>query len=353
MDEKLLNKTDIGKLYEELKSEYSFYAPTKVKGNIAFEKISKVEEIELDYLNSKVPPKDVLFPQKETIFEYRYEGKDVIIEERKDLEDKLLIFGVRPCDAYSFKLLKDFFAFGDFQDDVFLKKRENTTIVGIGCNSPRKSCFCTSVGGHPFQKESTDIFLSDLGDKYLVEAISEKGKALIKKLSWLGDAKKADIDKSKELAKQAEDSFTTKFNFDLVTKVLDENFEHPVWQEISESCIGCSSCTFLCPTCTCFDVIDENDEYNNRGRRIRIWDTCQSCLYTLETSGHNPRPEKIQRCRNRIMHKFSYYPSNYECLGCVGCGRCISACPVNNELRLIIDKILEIEEKEEGEKVNA
>ena len=353
MDEKILLKDNIGKLYSELEKEYKFYAPTKVKGNIAFSRISNVEEIELEFLNSKVPPKDVLFPQKETIFEYKYEGKDVIIEERKDLEDKLLIFGVRSCDAYSFKLLEDFFAFGDFQDEVFLKKRESSTIIGIGCNNPRQSCFCTSVGGHPFQKESTDVFLSDLGDKYLVEAVSEKGKNLVKKLSWLSDAKKADIDKSKELAKQAEDSFTTKFNFDLVTKVLDENFEHPVWQEISESCIGCSSCTFLCPTCTCFDVIDENDEYNNRGRRIRIWDTCQSCLYTLETSGHNPRPEKIQRCRNRIMHKFSYYPSNYDCVGCVGCGRCISACPVNNELRLIIDKILEIEEKEKGEKISA
>ncbi|NVM19383.1 MAG: 4Fe-4S dicluster domain-containing protein [Candidatus Lokiarchaeota archaeon] len=353
MAEKLLKKEEVGKLYNELVNEYKFYAPTKVKGNIAFKKISNAEEIDLNYLNSKVPPKDVLFPQKETIFEYIYEGKDVIIEERKDLEDKLLIFGVRPCDAYSFKLLEDFFASGDFQDDVFLKKRENATIIGIGCNSPRQSCFCTSVGGHPFQKESTDIFLSDLGDKFLVEAISEKGKNLLTKLSWLTDAKKEDLEKSKELAKQAEDSFTTKFNFDLVTKVLDENFEHPVWQEISESCIGCSSCTFLCPTCTCFDVIDENDEYNNRGRRIRIWDTCQSCLYTLETSGHNPRPEKIQRCRNRIMHKFSYYPSNYDCLGCVGCGRCIIACPVNNELRLIIDKILEIEKKEEGEKLSA
>ena len=352
MTEKLLKKDDIGKLYSELEKEYKFYAPTKVKGNIAFKQISNAEEIELDYLNSKVPPKEVLFPQKETIFEYRYKGKDVIIEERKDLEDKLLIFGVRPCDAYSFKLLEDFFASGDFQDDVFLKKRENATIIGIGCNSPRQSCFCTSVGGHPFQKESTDVFLSDLGDIYLVEAISEKGESLLKKLSWLTDAKKGDVEKSKELAKQAEESFTTKFDFDLVTKVLDENFEHPVWQEISESCIGCSSCTFLCPTCTCFDVIDENDEYNNRGRRIRIWDTCQSCLYTLETSGHNPRPAKIQRCRNRIMHKFSYYPSNYDCLGCVGCGRCITACPVNNELRLIIDKILEIEEKS-GEKVSA
>jgi len=352
MDEKILKKEEVGKLYNELEKEYKFYAPIKEKGNIAFKKISNAEEIELDYLNSKVPPKDVLFPQKETIFNYRYEGKDVIIEERKDLEDKILIFGVRPCDAYSFKLLEDFFASGDFQDDVFLKKRKNATIIGLGCNTPRQSCFCTSVGGHPFQKESTDVFLSDLGEKFLVEAISDKGKSLVKKLTWLSEAKKADIDKATDLAKQAEESFTTKFNFDLVTKVLDKNFEHPVWQEISESCIGCGSCTFLCPTCTCFDVIDENDEYNNRGRRIRIWDTCQSCLYTLETSGHNPRPEKIQRCRNRIMHKFSYYPNNYDCLGCVGCGRCIIACPVNNELRLIIDKILEIEEKS-GEKANA
>ena len=224
MDEKILLKNEVGKLYSELEKEYNFYAPTRVKGNIAFKKVSNPDEIELGYLNSKVPPKDVLFPQKETIFEYRYEGKEVIIEERKDLDDKLLIFGVRPCDAYSFKLLEDFFASGDFQDGIFLKKRENATIIGIGCNSPRQSCFCTSVGGHPFQKESTDVFLSDLGEYFLVEAVSEKGKALVKNLTWLGDAKNADVEKSKELAKQAEESFKTKLNLDLVTKVIDENF---------------------------------------------------------------------------------------------------------------------------------
>jgi sulfhydrogenase subunit beta (sulfur reductase) len=353
MEYKILMKNDIVKLFNDLTNDYKFYAPTKEKGNIVFKEISNPEEIELNYLNSKIPPKDVLFPQKETIFEYRYEGKDVIIEDRKDLDDKILIFGVRPCDAYSFKLLEDFFAFGKVQDEIFLKKRKNSTIIGIGCNSPRHSCFCTSVGGHPFHKDSMDLFLVDLGEKYLVEAISEKGKNIIHKLSWLLDAKNEDLQKSQELAKKSEESITTKFNFDLVTKILGDNFEHPVWQKISESCIGCSSCTFLCPTCTCFDVIDENDEYNHRGRRIRIWDTCQSCLYTLETSGHNPRPDKIQRCRNRIMHKFSYYPSNYNCLGCVGCGRCIIACPVNNELRIIIDEIIEIEKKEESEKVNA
>ena len=353
MDIKILLKDQIVKFYSELASEYNFFAPVEEKGNIIFKKISDPEEIRLDYLNSKIPPKDVLFPKMETIFEYKYEGKELVITERKDLEDKILIFGVRPCDAFSFKLLEDFFASGKEKDEIFLKKRENATIVGLGCNSPRLSCFCTSVGGHPFSKDNIDLSLVDLGEKYLVEANTEKGISLLQKLAWLSDANKKEIKEAEDLSKKAEDSFTTKFNFDLVTEILNENYEHPVWKEISESCIGCSSCTFLCPTCTCFDVIDEEDKYNNRGRRIRIWDTCQSCLYRLETSGHNPRPEKVQRCRNRIMHKFSYYPSNYDCLGCVGCGRCIEACPVNNELRIIIDKITDIEKEKKGEKVSA
>ena len=351
MSKKLLNKSDVAKLYSELAKDYKFWAPTKEKGNIVFKQIEKAEEIELDYLNSKIPPKEVLFPKMETIFEYEYEGKDVKIKERTDLDDKILVFGARPCDTYSFKMLDDFFSKGKFEDEIFAKKKANTTVVSMGCNTPRQTCFCTSVGGNPFSKDETDVFLADIGDKYLVEPVSEKGIALVAKLSWLSEASDADTQKADALKKEAEDSFVTKFDFDTVTKILNENFDHPVWQEIAESCIGCSSCTFLCPTCTCFDVIDEHDQYKDKGRRIRIWDTCQSCLYTLETSGHNPRPAKIQRCRNRIMHKFSYYPANYDCLGCVGCGRCILACPVNNELRVIIDKVMEIEK--EGEKASA
>lgn len=353
MDMKVLMKNELAKLYHVLAKDFKFYAPVEEKGNIIFKQISNPDEIRLDYLNSKIPPKDVLFPKMETIFEYKYEGKDLIITDRKDLDEKILIFGVRPCDGFSFKLLEDFFADGQEKDEIFLKKRKNATIVSLGCNSPRTSCFCTSVGGHPFSKDNIDLSMVDLDDKYLLEANNEKGNVLLQKLTWLKNADKKDIKKAEELSKIAEESFVTKFNFDLVTELLDENFDHPVWKEISESCIGCSSCTFMCPTCTCFDVIDEHDKYNNRGRRIRIWDTCQSCLYRLETSGHNPRPEKIQRCRNRIMHKFSYYPSNYNCLGCVGCGRCIEVCPVNNELRIIIDKIIDIEKERKGEKVSA
>jgi len=346
MEQKILKKDEIEKLYNELASEYNVYAPVKKKGNISFEKIEKSEDIVLDYLNSKIPPKSVLFPQMEVLFEYTLDEKDVEITDRQDLDQKILILGIRPCDAYSFELFANFFSsHGNWKDEIYLKKKENTTLIGMGCNTPRTTCFCTSVGGNPFNKENMDVFLTDLGDKYLVEGISDKGKEMVKNLSWLSDATDADVKKSSELAKQAEESITATIDSETIVKNLETNFEHPVWREISESCIGCGSCSYLCPTCTCFDVIDETDKYNNRGRRIRIWDTCQSCLYSLETSGHNPRDTKIQRCRNRIMHKFSYYPENYELLGCVGCGRCIAVCPANNDILTILHKVEKIEEK--------
>ncbi len=347
MVEKILLKSEIPRLFKELSQEYSFFAPTKVKGNIEFNKVKAPEEIELDYSNSKVPPKEVLFPRMETLFYYKTNGKDIEIEPPKDLNEKYLIFGIRACDAYSFNLLEQFFNFGKFTDTLFVNKKKKSLLIGIGCNNPRETCFCTSLGGHPFKKDYLDLILTDLGEKYLVKAISEKGKDLVQQLSWLTNPEDNDLKNAIDLMNRAELSIKTKVNLENVPKILESNFKHPLWNEISENCMGCGTCSYLCPTCTCFDVVDENDAYNHRGKRIRLWDTCQFCLYTLHTSGYNPRNSRIERCRNRILHKFSYYPKNYNLFGCVGCGRCIQLCPVNNDLRTIIKKINSIKKEKE------
>ncbi len=347
MTDKILKKEEIEKFYLDLSRYFNFFAPTKENGNIVFKKITDPCEIIFDFLNSKVPPKEIVFPRMETLFTYKINGKEIEIEPVNNLNEKYLIFGIRPCDAYSFNLLENFFASGKFQDDIFIEKRKNTILIGMGCNTPRQTCFCTSLdhGGHPHRMDDVDIFLTDLGDKYLMRSISKMGKAIIDKLAWLSDAQRKDVAKAVELSKKAEELIKTKVDLENIAETLKPHFDHPLWKEISENCLGCGTCAFLCPTCTCFDVIDENDHYNNRGKRIRLWDTCQFCIYTTHASGHNPRKSKIERCRNRILHKFSYYPKNYGMLGCVGCGRCIQSCPVNNDLRVIIHKIKNLEKE--------
>jgi ferredoxin len=115
---------------------------------------------------------------------------------------------------------------------------------------------------------------------------------------------------------------------------LSSSFDDPAWQSLHEKCLGCATCAFVCPTCHCFDIQDENK--CGKGRRVRLWDSCQLCLFTLHTSGHNPRPSGKERLRQRVMHKFNYFKTNNGQIACVGCGRCIRECPVNMDIRQII-----------------
>jgi len=333
---KVIEKSKMPVLVGELTKEYEVFAPVKERSIVSFERISSENQAYLDFRNTKKPPKEIFFPQTETLFTYRTGKKDVEIVESPAVKGKRVVLGVRPCDARSFVLLDKFFSSGEHKDMYYLEKRKNTNIVGLACNHPLSTCFCTSLGGSPFGKEGMDLLLQDINDKYLIETVTERGEELIKKFPWLKDAEKADIERAKKLSADAETAVKSKVSVNGVSEKLDRMFDDPLWDQICQKCLGCGVCTFLCPTCCCFDILEEETA---EGKRVRIWDSCQFSCFTLQGSGHNPRPSGKERMRQRVMHKFNYFVKNYGESFCVGCGRCVQECPVNLDIREVVGAI--------------
>ena len=184
-----------------------------------------------------------------------------------------------------------------------------------------------------------DILFTDLGEKYLVEVISQRGAELLEKATGLSEPSSKDIEAAKEQWENAEKSIKIIIDIENLEEKLAKMFDDPIWDELSSKCIGCGTCAYICPTCLCFDILDE--ETPDGVKRVRTWDTCQFPLYTLHASGHNPRKTSKERVRQRILHKFCYFPEEFGHTSCVGCGRCIRECPINQDLR---DTLLRLKE---------
>jgi len=336
MKPKMVEKSKISKLIKDLSKEHEVFAPVKRKGLVSFKRVSEGDETCLGFQNTKKPPKEILFPQTQTLFTFKVDKNGVEIDESPTTNRKMVLLGVRPCDARSFALVDRFFSSGEFKDPYYLRMRENAAIVGLACSHPSSTCFCMSVGGSPIGKEGADILLVDLGDSYMMETISEKGEKLIGKLPWLKDAQNIDMEKTRKLRVEAEKAVQSKVPVEGLSKKLDGIFEDSLWERLREKCVNCAVCTYLCPTCYCFDILDEEAD---GGRRVRIWDSCQFSFFTAQGSGHNPRPSGKEMMRQRVMHKFNYCVKNFGENFCVGCGRCVRECPANLDLREVIEKI--------------
>jgi ferredoxin len=214
---------------------------------------------------------------------------------------------------------------------------ESATMVGFGCNDPCSSCFCTSVGSGPFNEKGLDALMVDLGDRFLVRSVTSKGEAFLRKIKFGADADESLMKKALDLSKSSEGKISSRVPaVHLKDKVANELFNAPFWEKVAFACINCGTCTYLCPTCWCFDIQDEVS--GKEGDRIRNWDACMFPLFTLHGSGHNPRDKKTQRVRQRFMHKLKYYVDKYgDGAACVGCGRCVQFCPVNIDIRKVFE----------------
>jgi sulfhydrogenase subunit beta (sulfur reductase) len=284
------------------------------------------------------PPKGVVYPQSETLFSFRF-NKDPEDPRRTlvDLDDRIdapeqIIFGARPCDARGIAIIDRAFS-QDTPDPYYLARRAKTTIVTVTCPEPSTGCFCTWVGCGPAETIDSDVMMTELEDGYLMEALTGKGEALLESpILEEGTPYEA---RAREVQKTVHERMVSEAGGPETTPVDLETFHSQAfWEKAADRCIGCGACTFLCPTCYCFNITDE--QVVDKGERIRSWDACMFHHFTLEASGHNPRTQKALRLRNRIGHKFVYYGEKYDGItACSGCGRCIRACPVSIEISTI------------------
>jgi ferredoxin len=302
------------------------YAPVTENGKTNFKRVKSVEEISLEHVQTAQSAKGIAFPRTEKLFSYVRQQGNVTLQDYDPADiPETVVFGLRPCDAAAFKPLSNILNW-DTKDKPFSERMQRVTFIGVSCSKCDAFCFCTSVGGSPGSTEGSDVLLTAVNDDgYLVEVVTEKGKSLVEQHAELFEAA-PDVSKEALLA-----HVPVKFSADEVGRKIAGIFENDVWQKQSARCIGCGACAFVCPACACFDI-QENAKGQGSGDRIRCWDSCGFSLFTLHTSGHNPRGTQSQRWRQRLLHKFSYMPRRLSVRGCTGCGRCSRACPVDMNL---------------------
>lgn len=337
MEDRIISKKDFQGLLTNLTGKYQVFAPVKKEDSLLYEQICPgtccEDIISFTYTNTKKGIKEIYFPQRERLFAFNLLKKDEVTQP-DDCESKRIVIGVRPCDARSIHLLDPVFQGDKYNDPYFTQKRDNTVIIAFGCNLPEKTCFCTTTGGNPFSTDGSDILLVDLKDFFLMQPVTKKGEDFLKQESISKKAQQEHIKLKEKIAQNAGLSIESQINTKKVKEKLDKNFDDPLWENIYKKCLGCGICTYFCPTCHCFDILDETK--GQEGERLRIWDSCMFPQFTLHASGANPRPTGKERMRQRVMHKFKYFTDNFGAIACSGCGRCVKYCPVNLDIRKVL-----------------
>ena len=327
-----ITESNLRSLVDLLREEGKFVVGPKLSGTLAlYEPLLAGAELVVNQLPRR-SAKELFFPVCEEILSYQRgkEGTRVTDVDRSLFPETVLI-GAPPCDAGSPAILDAVFSW-DYHDDFYLERRRKSTIIGMACTKGDDACFCRAVGLAPDAVTGSDLFLTPLtGGGYGCQVLTEKGESLLAGHRQLF----AEVPAAEPLpfAEQG----TGKLDLVKIKEWLDAHFEDPLWEEISDICIGCGACAFICPACHCFDINDEGNA--EKGVRRKHWDACGFGKFTNHASGHNPREVQNKRYRNRIMHKFKYYDDKFGTTLCTGCGRCIRACPVGIDIAEILTTI--------------
>lgn len=328
-----LPKTKLHALVQELQQRYDVFGPVAKGKEFVFAPISRVEDLALNYRTTLLPPKKLLHMPFEVLFAFHEHQ----IVETPSPERSQIIFGIHPCDVHAILILDKAYT-AEYPDPYYIAKRRNTLLVALNCSEPGENCFCLSLGTGPSLREGYDLLLTDLGQGYLLEVGSAQGQNLVTELELDPAPRVATVEKQKVID-NARRKFQKRLNTQGLHELLEENFRHPLWEELMHQCLACGSCTMVCPTCFCYNVVDKIDLNLKSGKRQREWDSCMLLEYAQVALGHNFRKDRDARVKQRIYHKLVYYEPQFGTLGCVGCGRCISTCVKKIDITDIVSRL--------------
>jgi len=361
MSDKVLLKDRVPEFLRALMGKFTVVAPVERKDAPAeFKELSPADEPILDGSRMTMPPKDYLLPRYEVLLKVSTKPGEVQIQSMIPEDKPRVMLGVWLPDAQAIQVLDRVFLDGCFgisgsesppssikgqipkhplKDPYYAARRENTMLVAVIPAQMRWSWFCGSTDDVETWKANVDAIMYDLGDRFYVEVTSEKGQAIVEGLSDPSEEETA-----------AKNELWDRFKAHNLLPFADEKlydrleWENPVWDEIAAKCIGCGMCSYMCPSCSCFDIQDE--ACGTCVERYRCRDTCQFEDFTLMGAGHNPRSQQVPRSRQRLMHKFKYQHEQFGVVGCTGCGRCVELCPVNVDIRDVLCRVCAEKEPE-------
>lgn len=331
---RIIQKPEIFDLVAGFAKEYEVIGPVEEGGRFFFRDISTdCSRLAIDYDVTELPPREYLLPPRQVLFEYDTAQNSVT--DVPDDSRRRVLFGVHPCDINGIEILDRVFLESRFNDPYYRSQRSQTLIVGVSC-IPHDQCACYLWGTNDVKRDC-DMFLYDIGDRYLVTINSIEAAEIF---SASTSAREATVQDTNALHVTLE-AFHSKLRdrghpVNDLSLALDAGYDESFWDEVGSRCLSCSACAVVCPTCQCFDIVDESSLDGTFGERVRIWEGCTSPSFSVVTGGHDFRPTPDDRIKNRYYHKFLGYPARYGAVMCVGCGRCERACKADISPRVIL-----------------
>lgn len=339
------DKAGLTKFYEAIIAKHETFAPVEKFGKFDFKRVTGLSMCNPDApIEKTMSAKPLFFPRSAKIMKYTadHAGTTMTEMDEDNLTGNRVILGMKHCDARALQVLDKVYNW-DYIDTDYQKRRQNTVIISTRCQTAGTHCFCTSLDYDVEHLDAMDVLIVSGGDgKIYIKARTEKGKAFLDQ-DMIGHLSPvAEEVAAPEMSKQFNafaSTFRLKMDYKEVNSKLSKIFDSPEFENVSANCVSCNTCAFVCPTCHCFKISDE--KVKDTGVRYKSYDSCNNGYFTLMAGGHNPRPVKYRRWRQRALHKFVYYKERFGENLCVGCGKCTISCPVNISIFEVVNQVSE------------